>query len=93
MKKIEEKRLCSNPLSRVLKENINKIHKMQHFTTLRNVVRHLGGKNPPHRGTIPFWLYIVPTDLVSVFLHVGNLQILIKTCQHVFLHFFYKTLI
>ena len=25
-----------NPLSRVLKENINKIHKMQHFTTLGN---------------------------------------------------------
>ena len=26
-----------NPLSRVLKENINKIYKMQHFTTLGNV--------------------------------------------------------
>ena len=25
-----------NPLSRVLKENINKIYKMQHFTTLGN---------------------------------------------------------
>ena len=30
-------------------------------------------KKPLHRGTIPFWLYIVPTDLVSVFLYVGNL--------------------
>ena len=35
----------------------------------------LGGKKTPHQGTIPFWLYIVPTDLVSVFLDVGNLQI------------------
>ena len=26
----------SNPLSRVIKENINKIHKMQHFSTLGN---------------------------------------------------------
>ena len=26
----------SNPLSRVIKENINKIYKMQHFSTLRN---------------------------------------------------------
>ena len=32
-------------------------------------------KPSPCRGTIPFWLYIVPTDLVSVFLYVGNLQI------------------
>ena len=24
------------------------------------LVRQLRGKNPPHRGTIPFWLYIVP---------------------------------
>ena len=61
---------------------------MQHFTTLRNVVRHLGGKNPPHRGTIPFWLYIVPTDLVSVFLHVGNLQITYKDLPTRFSSFF-----
>ena len=32
-------------------------------------------KNPPNRGTIPFCLYIAPTDLVNVFLDVGNLQI------------------
>ena len=57
------------------------------------LVRQLGGKNLPHRGTISFWLYIVATDLVSVFLDVGNLQITYKTCQHVFLHFFYRTLI
>ena len=35
-------------------------------------------KNPTHRGTIPFWLYIVPTDLVRVFLYVGNIQITYK---------------
>ena len=35
------------------------------------ILRQLGGKNPFHRGTIPFWLYIVPTDVVNVFLDVG----------------------
>ena len=63
---------------------------------LVNVVsslRQLGGKKPPHRGTIPFWLYIVPTDLVSVFLDVGNLQITYKDLPTRFSSFFYKTLI
>ena len=52
------------------------------------VVRQLGGKNPPHWGTIPFWLYIVPTDLVSVFLDVGNLQITYKDLPTRFSSFF-----
>ena len=42
------------------------------------IVRQLGRKNQPHRGIIPLWLYIVPTDLVSVLLDVGNLQITYK---------------
>ena len=57
-------------------------------TILRTLVRQLGGKNPPHRETIPFWLYIVPTDLVSVFLDVGNLQITYKDLPTRFSSFF-----
>ena len=30
----------------------------------------LGGKKSPYRGTVPFWLYIVCTDLIRVFLYV-----------------------
>ena len=52
------------------------------------IVRQLGGKNPPHLGTIPFWLYIGPTDLVSVFLDVGNLQITYKDLPTRFSSFF-----
>ena len=50
------------------------------FSNLKEhlIVRQVGGKKPPHRGTIPFWLYTVPIDLVSVFLDVGNLQIFYK---------------
>ena len=52
------------------------------------IVRQLGGKNPPHWGTIPFWLYIVPRDLVSVFLDVGNPQITYKDLPTRFSSFF-----
>ena len=32
-------------------------------------------ENSPHQGTIPFLLYIVPLDLIIVFLCVGSAQI------------------
>ena len=35
-------------------------------------------ENSPHQGTIPFKLYIVPLDLIIVFLCVGSVQI---TCR------------
>ena len=38
-------------------------------------------------------LYCAFTDLISVFLHVGSPQITYENCQHVFLHFIYKTYI
>ena len=31
-------------------------------------------ENLLHQGTIAFWLYIVPLDLISVFLCVGSAQ-------------------
>ena len=52
------------------------------------ILRQLGGKNSLHRGTIPFWLYIVPTDLVNVFLDIGNLQITYKDLPTRFSSFF-----
>ena len=29
----------------------------------------------PYRGTIPFWFYLVPLRLVSIFLNVGRVEI------------------
>ena len=44
-------------------------------------------KNTPHRGTISFWLYIVPTDLVRQ-QTLATFKLLMETCQHVCLHFY-----
>ena len=49
-------------------------------------------ENSPHQGTIHFWLYIVPLDLID-FSVLAALKLLVGTSQHVFLHFFYKTVI
>ena len=38
-------------------------------------------ENSPHHGTIPFWLYIVPLHLISVFLYVGSAQITCEVCN------------
>ena len=45
---------------------------------LNVLVRQLRKKTPPHRGRIPFVLYIVLTDLKSIPLDVDNLQITYK---------------
>ena len=45
-------------------------------------------ENSPHRGTMLFWLYIVPADLVSVLLDVCNLQITYKDLPTRFSLFF-----
>ena len=43
-------------------------------------------ENSPHQETIPFWLYILPLDLISVFLCVGSAQI---TCRDLPTRFFF----
>ena len=35
------------------------------FVSYSGIVRQLGGKNSSYRGAIPFWLYIVPTELIA----------------------------
>ena len=47
-------------------------------------------KNSPDQWTIPFWLYIVPDKCIH-FCVLAALKLLVGTSQHVFLHFFYKT--
>ena len=49
----------------------------------------------PYRGAIPFWFYLVPLRLVSIFLNVLNFaqKFLVGPCQHVFLRFYYKTVL
>ena len=45
-------------------------------------------KNPPYRETIPFPLYIVLIDLISVFLHVDNVQITYGLLTNILNRFF-----
>ena len=44
---------------------------------MQKVVRQLEGKNSSYRRTIPFWFYIVPLDLISVFCMLAPVKLLI----------------
>ena len=74
---------------RVIRNNQNRVGNRVFKSDLKStVIRQLADEK------LYFALILVLLDLIIVFLYVGSLlKLLVGTCQHVFVHFFYKTVI